>query len=85
MFKLQNLNIVKLVETENERDKLITKGFEIVEEKEGVGNESINYAEMTVPDLQALCKEKGLSGYSTLSKDDLVKFIEEKLATEGTK
>ena len=33
MFKLQKLNIVKEVETENERDKLIAKGFEMVEDK----------------------------------------------------
>ncbi|MFW2500414.1 MULTISPECIES: hypothetical protein [Clostridium] len=33
MFKLQKLNVVKVVKTENERDKLIAKGFESQEEK----------------------------------------------------
>lgn len=89
MFKLQNLNIVKLVETEDERDKLIAKGFSLVEDEKiedpskGSGNN--NYSEMTISDLQVLCKEKGLSGYSNLSKDELVKFAEENLTADGKK
>ena len=33
MFKLERLNVVKIVETEHEKDKLISKGFELVEEE----------------------------------------------------
>lgn len=86
MYKLQRLNVVKSVSSDNEKDKLLNQGFKLLkEEKEKSlgGNASIKYSEMTIPDLQALCKEKGLSGYSNLSKDELVKFIEEKLSGEG--
>lgn len=33
MFKLERLNVVKIVESEHERDKLISKGFKEVGEK----------------------------------------------------
>lgn len=33
LYKLQKLNVIKEVETENEKDKLIANGFEIVEDK----------------------------------------------------
>lgn len=34
MFKLERLNVVKVVATEYERDKLINKGFVEIKEKE---------------------------------------------------
>ena len=88
MYKLKRLNVVKIVEEDSRKDKLMSEGFTLVEEKEEDslnGSGSINYSEMTIADLQALCKEKGLSGYSNLPKDELVKFIEEKLISEGKK
>lgn len=33
MFKLKKLNVVKIVDSENKRDELLGKGFELVEEK----------------------------------------------------
>jgi hypothetical protein len=33
LFKLQKLNVIKVVEAENEKDKLIANGFEIIEDK----------------------------------------------------
>ena len=33
LYKLKKLNVVKVVEAENEKDKLIANGFKILEEK----------------------------------------------------
>lgn len=33
LYKLKRLNVVKIVETENEKEKLIANGFELEEEK----------------------------------------------------
>ncbi len=35
MYKLQRINVVKQVETEKERDKLISQGYELVDSPEG--------------------------------------------------
>lgn len=45
-------------------------------EQEGTGTD---YNAMTVEQLKAICKDKGLDGYSNLNKDDLVAFINEKI------
>lgn len=34
MFKLKRINVVKMVESEKERDKLISQGFELVDMSE---------------------------------------------------
>ncbi|WP_315069622.1 Rho termination factor N-terminal domain-containing protein [uncultured Clostridium sp.] len=85
-FKLQKLNVVKMVETEDQKKKLISDGYELIEDEKSDGTENppdgegaTNYSEMTVQDLQSICKENGLTGYSNLSKDDLVKFIQDNL------
>lgn len=90
-FKLQKLNVIKIAETAEQKEKYISDGFKLIDggetekEKNDSGEnpqndvEAPNYSEMTVQDLQAICKEKGLTGYSNLSKDDLVNFIQESL------
>lgn len=35
-----------------------------------------NYEEMTVDELKVLCKEKGIEGYSTLKKAELIQLLE---------
>ena len=37
----------------------------------------IDYSTMTVVELKALCKEKGISGYSSMNKATLIKTLEE--------
>ncbi|MFT8351305.1 SAP domain-containing protein [Clostridium saccharoperbutylacetonicum] len=79
-YKLQKLNVIKIAETDEQKEKYISDGFKLIEGENAPGAGGVpNYSEMTVQDLQAICKENGLNGYSSLSKDDLVKFIQENL------
>lgn len=36
---------------------------------------SVNYEEMTLVDLKALCKERGIKGYSTLKKAEIIELL----------
>ena len=36
---------------------------------------SVNYEEMTLVELKALCKEKGIKGYSTLKKAEIIELL----------
>lgn len=47
-----------------------TVGDEVTIQKAGTA-----YSEMGVAELKALCKDKGLSGYSKMKKDDLVDLL----------
>ena len=69
------MNVVKVTNEEDVRDKLIAQGFKLVEKKKVVSPEGIN--QLTVEKLRELAKEKGLEGYSKLSKDELIKLLEE--------
>ena len=49
---------------------------EVVEEaKEEKTEESVDYSKMTVAELKKIAKEKGISGYSTMKKDELVSSL----------
>lgn len=44
--------------------------------KKEVAPKTVDYKSMTVSDLKALCKEKGLEGYSALKKAELIALLE---------
>lgn len=44
-------------------------------EKETVEKPSLNLNEFTVKELKELAKDKGLTGYSNLKKDELIKLL----------
>ena len=74
-YQLIRMNVVKVTNEEDVRDKLIAQGFKLVEKKKVVSPEGVN--QLTVEKLRELAKEKGLEGYSKLSKDELIKLLEE--------
>lgn len=74
-YELNKMNVVKVTNEEEVRDRLIAQGFELIEKKETISVENIN--QLTVEKLKDLAKEKGLEGYSKLSKDELIKLLKE--------
>lgn len=74
-YSLKRMNVVKVTNEEEIRDRLIAQGFELIEKKEVTSVEDIN--QLTVEKLRELAKEKGLEGYSKLSKDELIKLLKE--------
>lgn len=74
-YQLIRTNVVKVTNDDDVRDKLIGQGFELIQKKKVVPVEDVN--QLTVEKLKELAKDKGLEGYSKLSKDELIKLLEE--------
>ena len=66
----------KVVELDdfNEEKKEIKKETK-KETKKEVKKETVDYSKMTVSELKKLAKEKGVSGYSTMKKDELISSL----------
>ena len=75
-YQLKRMNVVKVTNEDEVRDKLIAQGFVLMEKKKEPGIGDIN--QLTVEKLKEMAKEKGLEGYSKLSKDELINLLEEK-------
>ena len=57
-----------------ERRKVIKKETK-KEVKKETKKETVDYSKMTVSELKKLAKEKGVSGYSTMKKDELISSL----------
>lgn len=88
MFILERLNVVRVVVTENEKNKLLSSGFRLVEETSSTdelqhnnenvdinseADDDINYK--TVPELKNIAKEKGIENYSSMKKEELINVL----------
>ena len=45
------------------------------EVKEEVKEETVDYSKMTLTELKAVAKEKGIKGYSSMKKDELIQEL----------
>ena len=85
MFRLQRLNVVKIVATEQAKNKLISEGFELIgnitqsadKKTDTKANEPIEYKNISFNDLTTLPTENGLKVSNTMQKDDLPKTTHE--------
>ena len=73
-YQLKRMNVVKVTNDDDVRDRLVAQGFKLLEDKKDSSENNIN--QLTVEKLKELAKEKGLEGYSKLSKDELIKLLE---------
>ena len=74
-YRLKSMNVIKVTNEEDMREILISQGFRLIENKEEIDKEYLN--KLTVEKLREIAKEKGLEGYSKLSKEDLIKLLKE--------
>lgn len=68
-------NLVKDSDTTNEVSLLSLSAEPSAENAEGSSGDAINYSTMTTTELKALCKERGLTGYSNLTKTELIDLL----------
>ena len=85
MFRLQRLNVIKIVATEQAKNKLISEGFELIgnitqstgEKADTKANKPVEYKDMSFNDLKTLAKEKRIKVSNTMKKEDLIKSLQE--------
>ena len=63
-------------EEKKEKKAEVKEAFEKKEEvKEEVKEETVDYSKMTLTELKAVAKEKGIKGYSSMKKDELIEEL----------
>lgn len=70
MVRMKKLNVVRIV-PDDQKDSFKSQGFE------EIGEVETDYSDMTVNDLRVLAKEKNISNYSNMNKDDLITALKE--------
>jgi len=77
MYSLKRRNIERKTESEVVRDKLIEQGFVLLGSAAEIQEKSSKkqLEKMTAPELKALAKERGLQGYASLKKDELLAVL----------
>lgn len=81
-------NVERIVEDQVKADRLLADGFEHLDVVEAVQPETLdgsemppeaekNLEDMTVPELKALAKEKGIDGTSSLNREDLLAVLKD--------
>ena len=70
--KKEDNDLVVKNESQKEEPKVEAKKETVKEEKVETKEESKDYSKMTLTELKAIAKEKGIKGYSTMKKDELI-------------
>ncbi|SHK42202.1 Rho termination factor N-terminal domain-containing protein [Desulforamulus aeronauticus] len=73
MFTLQKLNVVKVVDSEIKRDRLMKMGFVEIQVPQSSSGDA-DYKSMDYKDLKALATEKGINTYK-MKKEDIVEAL----------
>ncbi|MDK2800571.1 MAG: hypothetical protein PWQ70_2190 [Clostridiales bacterium] len=82
MFRLRKLNVVKVVSSENEKNRLIEKGFVEIQvpflnNKKDIKEDTNNdYENMNYTELKSIASEKGINTYK-LKKEDIIAALQE--------
>lgn len=82
-MRLKKGNVERITEPGPLMQRLLSEGYERIDRPDGPGAPAGQDAgpdrplgEMTVEQLRALAKEKGIGGYSSLAKQDLLELLE---------
>ena len=72
-------NVEKVANTEEQINKLKAAGFKELQANEPAGTSKTEkpVEEMNVKELREIAKEKGISGYSSLAKEELVELLKD--------
>ena len=70
-------NLVKDSDTTNEVSLLSLSAEPSTISVEESSGDAMNYSTMTATELKTLCKERGLTGYSNLTKSELIDLLSE--------
>ncbi len=78
-MRLRRGNVERIANTPTKVAKLQAEGFEPMEnlKKPDEGQEAKAYESMTVAELKDVAKEKGLEGYSSLTKEQLLDVLKD--------
>lgn len=79
MFKLKNLNIIRIVEETKDRDALLSQGYTLVGEAEP------DFTAMTVDELTAYAEGKGIDLGKASKKNDIIAAINAVLSAKPSK
>ena len=87
-MRLVKGNVERIVEDQVKANRLKTDGFKELEAVDAVQSDALpgsetpteaenNLDDMTVPELKALAKEKGIDGFSSLNREDLLSVLKD--------
>lgn len=87
-MRLVKGNVERIVEDQVKANRLKADGFKELDAVDAVQSDALprsetpteaekNLDDMTVPELKALAKEKGIDGFSSLNREDLLSVLKD--------